>query len=203
MALNALLHQRVPRERRVPAKISVGGFTLAEILIVLALLGVLMTIVAPVFNPGRWRADSAVQEVMITLDAAQRMAVMRQHDVIVTFLLDQRRLRVHRDANNDGAVDSGEDTRVVELPETMAFSRGATPPVNGASDDVSFEVDGGGPRLIFHRNGSASESGTAYLRPVEGKMALDVDAARAVTVERATGEVRCFSYRTGSWMSSC
>ena len=27
--------------------------------------------------------------------------------------------------------------------------------------------------------------------------------ARALTVERSTGEVRCFSYRTGAWEAEC
>jgi prepilin-type N-terminal cleavage/methylation domain-containing protein len=180
-----------------------AGFSLVELLFVLALLGLLISMVAPLINPGRWRADSAVQEVMVGLNAAQRLAVLRQHDVVVTFLVGDRRLRVHRDANNDGVVDGGEDTRVIVLPETVGFSRGSAPPIEGISDDVSFASDDLGPHVVFHRNGSASESGTAYLRPVEGSLASDVEAARAITVVRATGQVRCYSYRTGSWEGSC
>lgn len=179
------------------------GFTLIELLAVLALVGIMISIVTPLFNPGRWRADSAVQEVMVGLNAAQRLAVLRQHDVVVTFLVDDRELLVHRDADNDGDVDSGEDTRVIELPETMGFSRGSAPPIEGVSDDISFASVDGEPRVVFHRNGSASEAGTAYLRPLEGSMSTDIEASRAVSVERSTGQVRCYSYRTGSWEGSC
>ena len=193
------LDESVPRRRRRPP----SGFTLAEMLWVLVLVGILTSIAAPSFNPGRWRADSAVQEVMISLNAAQRLAVMRQHDVVVTFLVADGQMRVHRDADNDGTVDEGEDTRIVELPETIAFSRGSVPPVNGILDDVSFASSDGRPTLVFHRNGSASESGMAYLRPIRGSMSFDREGARAVTVERATGETRCLSYRTGSWETSC
>lgn len=180
-----------------------GGYSLVELVIVLALASLIMSIAAPMLDPGRWRADSAVQEVMVGLNAAQRLAVLRQHDVAVTFLVDERLLRVHRDADNDGMVDAGEDTRVIELPETVGFSRGSAPPLEGVADDVSFALTDGDPRLVFHRNGSASEAGTAYVRPLEGSMSLEVEASRAVTVERATGQVRCFSYRTGSWEASC
>ena len=169
----------------------------------MVLLGLILSFAVPQFEPGRWRADSAVQELMISLNAAQRLAVMRQHDVIVTFLPSERRIRVHRDADNDGTVDVDEDSRVVELPETVGFARGSTPAIDGITADVSFTDPGSGPQLVFHRNGSASESGMAYLRPLEGSMSTALESSRAVSVERATGQVRCFTYRRGSWESAC
>jgi hypothetical protein len=131
------------------------------------------------------------------------MAVLRQHDVIVTFLTTERRIRIHRDMNNDGATDAGEDVRVVELPETIGFGQAAAPNLASGPGPVTFAELDDGPTLVFHRNGSASESGAAYLRPVEGSMSLDVEAVRGLTVERSTAQIRCFSYRTGSWESAC
>lgn len=128
------------------------GFSLVEMLFVLALIGLLISIVAPMFNPGRWRADSAVQEVMVGLNAAQRLAVLRQHDVIVTFQVDQHRLQVHRDADNDGTIDAGEDTRVIELPESVGFLRGPAPPIEGVTADVSFADTNGEPRLVDRKS---------------------------------------------------
>ena len=182
---------------------SKAGFTVVELLAVCALVGLLISIAVPALEPGRWRADSAVQELMFGLIAAQRLAVLRQHDVVVRFLVDEGRVSVHRDADNDGTLDANEDARIIELPETVGFSRGTAPPIDGAVDDVTFEDGGGTPRLVFHRNGSASESGMAYLRPVVGSMSLDAESSRAVSIERATGQVRCFSYRTGVWVTSC
>ena len=192
----------VPRPGRLPSDHRIG-FTMIELILVLAIVSVLASFAAPVINPGRWRSDSAVQEVMVALNAAQRLAVLRQHDMIITFRVNERLLRIHRDVDNDGVVDTGEDMRVVELPETIGFARGSSAPIDGASDDVSFTDTGAGPALVFHRNGSASEAGAAYLRPMEGSLAHDSEATRAITVERATGQVRCFTYRTGSWEASC
>jgi len=186
-----------------PSHPSTSGFTLVELLIVLILVGVLTSIVAPMLSPGRWRADSAVQEVVMSLNGAQRLAVLRQHDVVITFLTDERQLRLHQDRNNDRNMDPDEDVRVVELPETMGFGLGSATAIGGFTGSVSFESEDDGPTVVFHRNGSASESGSAYLRPLEGSMSIDPEAVRAITVERATGEVRCFSYRTSAWEAAC
>ncbi len=158
---------------------------------------------APMFSPGRWRADSAASEVALGLNAAQRLAVLRQHDVHVTFELSDRRLNIHQDLDNDGVPDAGEDQRVVELPETMGFGTGTAPLLGGKSGPISFSVDSSDPVLTFHRNGSASSEGVIYVRPLEGSLAGSASSVRALTVERATGAVRCFSFRTGAWEVSC
>ncbi len=182
-----------------------GGFTIVELVIVIAVVGVLGSIAAPSFNAGRWRAEAGIHEVMAGLGSAQRLAVLRQHDVVVTFLEDDDALRIHRDADNDGVEDPGEDVRLQELPETIGFGLGATPGMAGdpSTTTVTFDDDGAGPQLVFHRNGSASQAGRLYLRPLRGSMADEAAAARALSVERSTGEDRCFSYQTGSWEASC
>jgi len=180
-----------------------SGFTLAEILLVVVILGILTSMVTPLFSPGRWRADSAVQELALSLNAAQRLAVLRQHDVVVRFLLSDRTVRIHQDENNNGVEDAGEDTRLLELPETVGFGIGPVPALPEGAPPVSFPVRRGYPTLVFHRNGSANATGAVYLRPMEGSLSGSAQAVRALTVERATGEVRCHSYRTGAWEGVC
>jgi prepilin-type N-terminal cleavage/methylation domain-containing protein len=180
-----------------------AGFSLAEVIFVVVVVGILTSMVTPLFSPGRWRTDSAVQELALTLNAAQRLAVLRQHDLVVTFELDDHRIRLHKDGDNDGIEDPGEEVSVQALPETVGFGLGTAPALPHGAGPVSFASGSGDPRLTFHRNGSASDSGVVYVRPEYGSMAANAEAVRALTVERATGEVRCYSYRTGSWVPSC
>lgn len=179
------------------------GFTLVEAVMVIAILGILMSIAAPMLAAGRWRAEAGVHEVMSALGAAQRLALLRQHDVVVTFDLGRRALEVHRDANNDGTVDAGEDVRLVELPEAVGFAFAPAPPLAGDSAGVTFRVEGGAPRLVFHRNGSASEAGRVYVRPVQGSLSSQAAGAHVVTVERSTGMLQCFAWSGASWRESC
>lgn len=194
-----------PEAHRVLGASRVAGYSMVELLLVLTVVAVMTSIAAPAFFPGRWRADAAVQEVMATLSATQRFAVLRQHDLAVTFLETERSLEVHRDEDNDGVVDAGEDVRRIELPETVGFGVGSAPTMRGdpATSTVTFADPGAGPRLVFHRNGAASQAGRIYLRPHEGSLASDAIAARALEVTRSTGEIRCFSYRSGSWEGTC
>jgi hypothetical protein len=157
---------------------------------------------APLFEPGRWRADTAAQELAMRLNATQRLAVLRQHDLVITFKTTDRTLHVLQDADNDGTADTGEDMRVIELPETIGFGTTAAPALGPGSGAITF-AGSGDPTLTFHRNGSASASGIIYLRPLMGSQSSGTEGARALSIERATGQVRCFSYRTGAWEEAC
>lgn len=181
-----------------------SGFTLVEMVVVLVIVGVMATMMTPLFAPGRWRADNAVMELALTLNAAQRLAVLRQHDVSITFQLSERRIRTLQDADNDGTADAGENMNVMDLPETIGFGTGSgVPDLPQGAGPISFGKDGKDPVLTFHRNGSASSSGVVYVHPTEGSLADLKEGTRALTIERATGEIRCFSYRTGSWADTC
>ena len=179
------------------------GFTLVETLVVLMLVGVLTSIMAPLFSPGRWRVDAGVSELTLALNGAQRPAVLRQHDMVVRFLADERRIQIHTDADNDGEVDDGEVLRLIELPETVGFGQGSVQSLPEGDGPITFREVEGIPLLVFHRNGSASASGVVYLRPMEGSLSTTKTAVRAVTVVRATGSVQCHSFQTGSWEVGC
>jgi len=178
------------------------GFTLVEVVFVMAILLILTSFIAPMFSLARWRADNAVQILATSLGSAQRLAVLRQHDVIVHFDTDARALRVHRDADNDGSVLAGEDVRQVDLPEHVGFGQGGAPDIPDALGDFDLIEGVASPGVTFHRSGSASRSGVLYLSPDRGGNE-DPTSVRAITIERATGVVRCFSYRTGSWEPTC
>jgi len=182
-----------------------GGFSLFELLMVMLLMSIVAGIVIPLIQPQKFQMDAAVVVVASTFTAQQRGSILRQHDMVVAVDSANSWLRAHRDADNDGAIDAGENFNVIQLDDGVVFGRGAATarPLGGAMNTFTDSQDGM-PALTFRRNGSASSESILYLTSaraaVSGAFPNDT---RAVEIERATGRVRCYSFQPGSWIQTC
>jgi len=186
---------------------SAAGFTLVELVVVVLMAAVVAGIAIPSINVARFRVEGTAMEVTSTLAAAQRLAVLRGHNVAVGLDDPGNRLRVHLDQNNDGVIQPGESVRWVTLTEGVRFGLGGAEPRAGAAGVSLFSfnrIQGDLPTLLFHRNGSASEEGVLYLTSGRSRVSgAFPKETRAVEVDRATGRVRCFSFATGTWTERC
>lgn len=177
------------------------GVTMSELLTVMTIVGVTSAIALPKLDLPHYAIDSAMRAVGTTLMAAQRDAVAAQHDVIVSFDSAGRALIIHYDRDNDGTVDSGERTRRVGLYDGVTFGRpSAVTARSFGTAAINFQTVGSHPAIIFHRAGSASESGGLYLTSIRATRpgANRPDDTRAIEFERATGRVDWYRYR-GTW----
>ena len=120
------------RLKQSVALTSRSGFTLVELVVVVVMAAIVAGIAVPVVNIARYRTDSSVLELFSTLQASQRMAVLRGHTITVALDLDGNRYRIHNDENNDGVIDAGENIRWVPLGEGVTFGRGGADRVAGA-----------------------------------------------------------------------
>lgn len=179
-----------------------GGFSLPELLVVMTVLGLLAYVAVPKIEVTRFQMDAAARGTMAALVSAQRLAVKRQHDVVVRFDAAHRRLLVHQDRDNDGEVGPDEPVRAVVLEEDVVFGRGEAPWIADDAAVVSFtEQQQGLPALRFIRNGSASEEGAFYLTSSRaervGRFPQDT---RVIRVDRATGRVTWYEYDPPVWV---
>ena len=182
-----------------------GGFTLIELLVILAVVSILMTITISTIDTRRFQLDSAVKEVRAVVTTSRGRALLQQHDIVVTFNVADHLLFVLDDANNNRSADSGERKRTVPLGDDVRFDRGGADAIQGVNDAVSFTKKSETlPALTFHRNGAASEEGIIYVTSARaaGRDEFPQDT-RALLVERATGRIRCLSYRTRQWVEGC
>ncbi len=178
------------------------GFTLLEMLIVVTLIGIVVALVAPRIDLTRYRIETAMQSTGMTLLSAQRYAVTRQHDVIVVFDVAAASLRVHFDADNNGAVGGQERVRNYPLGEHVIFGRAGAPPHPTGPEVITFRQRRGGlPAVTFHRNGSASEFGGLYITSRRAQLGgANPEDTRFLRIERATGRTSWFRYRPPSWV---
>ncbi len=182
------------------------GFSLVELLMVMLLIGIVAGIVAPLMRPEKFQMDGALITVASTMTAQQRNSILRQHNVVLAIDSTNNRIRVHYDLDNDGTVDSGENTNVVELDDGVVFGRGAaTARALGSTMNTFLDTQDGMSALIFRRNGSASAESILYITSQRAAVSPGAFASdtRAVEIERATGRVRCYSFQTGNWVQTC
>jgi prepilin-type N-terminal cleavage/methylation domain-containing protein len=181
-----------------PPVLNRAGMTLIELMTVIAVLGILSGIAITRLNTVGFKMDAAARTTHAAVQQAQRLALTRQFDVIVSFDRSTRRLRIAEDANNDGSIAPDERVRWRAVEDSARFEDPPSAVDGGAASAIDGDnlrdVDGM-PSIIFRRSGSASSDLEVYLGSKRG----DADDYRAVQVTRATGRVEWFKYVDGQW----
>lgn len=177
------------------------GVTLIEMVMVAVLIGITTAFIAPKIDVTSYRVNNAMQGIGTTLLAAQRLAITRQHDVVILFDTKSNVIRVHQDADNNGKINGTEHVATTPLGESIVYGLGGAPAMTAAGGPITFtQKKDDVTSLTFHRDGSASEAGVVYLtskRAVnQGDLPRD---ARAIRVERATGQVSWYRYLAPTW----
>jgi len=174
------------------------GFSFIELLIVCILLGLVAAFVAPSIDVTKYKIESAMQGVGITLLGLERQSITQQHDIIVMFDQTQQALRVHEDLNNNGVVDAGERVRRIPLGDQIVYGLGSATAMPMGAGPVTFtKVVSGYKALVFHRDGSASEAAGFYLTSIRAtKYSGYKGDARAIVLDRATGRASWYRFNT-------
>lgn len=174
------------------------GFSAIELLIVCAIVGIFATLAYPRVNFTQFQVDSGARTVRVALQNAERLAVTRQYDVVVSFDVANKRLRVLEDGNDNDVVDNGERVTYAPLEDGVHFKKppaGLSGPVSGAVIGSNIKTIDGMPSVIFRRDGAASTDLEVYLA---SSKELPNDW-RAIQVVQSTGRTDWFRYLSGLW----
>lgn len=174
------------------------GFGAVELLIVFAMVGIFATLAYPRLNFTQFQVDSGARTVRVALQNAERLAVTRKCDVVVSFDVANSRLRILEDGNLDDRADNGEHVTYAALEEGVHFKTppaGLSGPVPGAVVGSNLKTIDGMPSVIFRRDGAASTDLEVYLASSK-ELANDW---RAIQVVQSTGRADWFRYVSGLW----
>lgn len=174
------------------------AFTVIELLVVLSIIGIIASMAIPRIDASRYRVDAAARGIRGTLQQAQRLAIVRQHDVIVSFDATTMRLRTLEDRNNDAIVDADERSRWIPMQEGARF---LAPPTGlkagtpAALIGSNYREIDGMPSIVFHSDGAASTEAEVYVTSATGAP----QHFRAITLVQSTGRTEWFRFSNGSW----
>jgi hypothetical protein len=175
-----------------------SGFGAVELLIVCGVVGVFATYAYPRVNFAQFQVDAGARTVWMTLQNAGRLAVTRQHDVLVSFDLPNNRMRILEDANDNDVVDNGERLTYIAPEGGVRFHAppaGLSGPASSAVIGSRLQMMDGMPTVIFRRDGAASSDLEVY---VESSRELP-DDFRAIQVVQSTGRTDWFRYLNDHW----
>ena len=180
------------------------GLTLIEMVMVVVIIGIMAKVALPRFNIDRYRADGAGRLALILLQEAQRNAITRQSNVIVSFDSLYNRFRVVQDYNNNDTINTTDLVQYRKMAEGAMFAKptwtGAVGE-DGTAPTAAFSGTGlstisGLPTVIFRRDGSASGDLTIFVTTRAG-VATEY---REIVVTASTGRAELYKYNGSAWL---
>jgi prepilin-type N-terminal cleavage/methylation domain-containing protein len=176
------------------------AFTLIEILMVIALIGIVAGFAVSRFDYRGYRMDSSIRFLQNVIIGAQQSAITRNVRVQVMFDANMQRVRVLQDRDNSGHMSGSDSVRYRPLFEGAEFQAPATT-LDGASAAYMTGpgvVETGNPLQLsvwIEPNGTLRGDAVVYI----GSTARDPNNQRAMTIVGATARTGFWSRSSGSW----
>ena len=180
------------------------GLTIIEMVMVVVIIGIMARITLPKFNIDKYRADGAGRLALILLQEAQRNAITRQSNVIVSFDNVINRFRVVQDYNNNDTINTTDWVQYRSMADGAVFSKPTWSGAVGADGTIPtaayagslLQTIAGLPTVIFRRDGSASTNLTLF---VTTRASVSTEY-REIIVTASTGRADLYKFNGSGWI---
>ena len=180
------------------------GLTMIEMVMVVVIIGIIAKITLPNFNINKYRADGAGRLARVILQEAQRNAITRQSNVIVSFDPVLSRFRVVQDYNNNDTINTTDLVQYRNMAEGAVFDKPSWSGAVGAdSTTPTASYAGAGlvtvsglSTIIFRRDGSAS---TDFYLFVTTRKGVPTEY-REILCAASTGRCDLYKYNGKGWV---
>jgi prepilin-type N-terminal cleavage/methylation domain-containing protein len=175
------------------------AFTLIEVLMVMALIGIVAGWAITRFSASGYKMDSNIRMLQNVLIGAQQTAITRNVHVQVMFDAVNDRVRTLLDTDNDGTASSGETVTFRGLDGAQFLTPTGT--IDGAAEFYMTGpgvIETGNPlqrAIRIAPNGALSGDVVVYLGTTAGRL----QDLRALAITGATARTSFWSRATGAW----
>lgn len=175
------------------------AFTLIEVLMVMALIGIVAGWAISRFSASGYKMDSNIRMLQNVLIGAQQTAITRNVNVQVMFDAVNDRVRILLDTDNDGTASASESVTYRGLDGAQFLT--PTTSIDGAAEFYATGpgvIETGNPLQRAVRiapNGALSGDVVIYIGTATGR---DTDL-RALAITGATARTAFWSNLTGVW----
>lgn len=174
------------------------GFSMIEMVTTLIIMGIVAAMAIPKLDLSHMKSDAALRQVMTVFVQAQRTALSKQYNVIISIDVPNNRMRLIEDRNNSSTYDTGDRMYWMALEPGTKFVASPTA-LDGMSGTVTFlrpKTIDGYPSVIFKRNGAASSDGVVFFT----SKATDPGSLRGIEITQSTGRTDPYKYTGSSWV---
>jgi type II secretion system protein H len=156
------------------------GFTLVEVLMVVAVLGIVSAVVVPqVLSSHRLVAQAATRSIVANLSNAQNEAIARQAPITVVFEIEQNRYKL---VDEDGNLIQQRTTPGGTAQSIVDFDQGSK--YQGV-ELISAQFGSDSTSVTYDALGSPDQGGTVKLRANDHRFRVDVASFTGrITVDR-------------------
>ncbi len=179
-----------------------AGFTMIEVLLVVAMIGVMVAIVGPKFRLSEsTEVQLAGMQLVQDMELARTRALATRAEVRFVFETETGAYGGYLDHDGDGTIGESAEERTAlrgfgrrELPARVRFGRGSAEPLptDGNGNAVTFADD----RVNFNTRGITEPLGTSGV--VYLTHSTDEAQVTAVSVS-GSGAMRFWTWRNGKW----
>lgn len=168
---------------------------------IVTIIGLMALMVLPRIKVDNMSVDTAARAVSMSIMVAQRDAVSRQQNVIISFDTAAHTVRNIWDTNNNGVIDTGERSHPFLLPEKVMLGRPSSVPKLGgtAENAAAVRSTAAGPYFIMQRNGAMDRSDVVYFTTKASMGSGPDHDVRAVSIARATGRTVWYKWTGSVW----
>jgi prepilin-type N-terminal cleavage/methylation domain-containing protein len=175
-----------------------SGFSMIEMLMTLIIIGIITLMAVPKLDLSHMKSDAALRQVASLFVQAQRTALAKQYNVLISIDVPGNRMRLVEDRNNSSTFDAGDRAMWMALePGTKFYTSPLA--LDGMSGTVALvrprTIDGY-PSIIFRRNGAASTDAAVFFTT----KVTDPGSMRAVEITQSTGRADPYKYTGSAWV---